>query len=136
MGYFHRVNELTRTRMWINNVTPHEAQLAIDAGAIGCTQNPAYVWKMIQNPETRSHVDELINHYKKTINDPDLILEHVQRDLVKEIADIFMPIYQKTNEKLGYVSIQGNPFKEEEDQIIRCGYLIIKPVRISCVKYR
>ena len=41
MEYFQRVKALTKTRMWINNVTPLEAHLAINAGAIGCTQNPA-----------------------------------------------------------------------------------------------
>ena len=49
--YFHRVAALTPTRMWINNVTPEEAQMAIAAGAMGCTQNPSYTWKML-NHET------------------------------------------------------------------------------------
>ena len=39
-GYFHRVNEQTPTRFWINNVTRKEAHMAIEAGACGCTQNP------------------------------------------------------------------------------------------------
>ena len=46
--YFHRVNELTPTRFWINNVTQEEAKRALAEGACGCTQNPAYVWKMMQ----------------------------------------------------------------------------------------
>lgn len=44
--YFHRVAALTPTKMWINNVTPQEAEWAIAAGAMGCTQNPAYTSKM------------------------------------------------------------------------------------------
>lgn len=44
--YFHRVAALTPTKMWINNVTPQEAEWAIAAGAMGCTQNPAYTPKM------------------------------------------------------------------------------------------
>ena len=49
--YFHRVAALTPTKMWINNVTPPEAQWAIDVGAMGCTQNPAYTWKMLNHPD-------------------------------------------------------------------------------------
>ena len=48
--YFHRVQAQTPTKFWINNVTRNEARLAIDAGAVGCTTNPSYTWKMINNP--------------------------------------------------------------------------------------
>ena len=51
--YFHRVHEQTPTRFWINNVTMEEALLAIDAGAVGCTQNPTYLWKMINGARKR-----------------------------------------------------------------------------------
>ena len=30
-SYFHRVRKLTATKMWINNVTRDEAQMAINA---------------------------------------------------------------------------------------------------------
>lgn len=50
-GYFHRVQALTATRFWINNVTRQEADMAIEAGACGCTQNPAYTWKMINSED-------------------------------------------------------------------------------------
>ena len=41
-GYFHRLHQETPTRLWINNPTLEEADLAIDAGAISCTTNPSY----------------------------------------------------------------------------------------------
>ena len=44
-SYFHRVQGATPTRFWINNVTRAEAEYALDAGAVGCTQNPAYTWR-------------------------------------------------------------------------------------------
>ena len=48
MGYFRRVSELTPTRLWVNNVTREQARKGIEAGAVGCTQNPSYVSKMLQ----------------------------------------------------------------------------------------
>ena len=40
-NYFQRVHEQTATRFWINNVTREQARISIEAGAVGCTQNPS-----------------------------------------------------------------------------------------------
>jgi len=53
-GYFHRVSRMTPTRLWINNVTPEEAEAAIAIGATGCTQNPTYPEKMLTHPEGKA----------------------------------------------------------------------------------
>jgi len=59
--YFHRVAKLTPTKMWINNVTSTEAELAIAAGARGCTQNPSYTWKMLNHPEEKTYAKKVYN---------------------------------------------------------------------------
>ena len=51
--YFKRVSKHTATRFWINNVTREEADLALEAGAVGCTQNPSYTWKMLSPKKIR-----------------------------------------------------------------------------------
>lgn len=116
--YFHRVNEQTQTRFWINNVTKQEAVWAIEEGATGCTQNPAYVWKMINHPEMKEYVDEVICEACKTEKDNHKVLLHVQRTLVAEIAKIFLPLYEASDKKAGYVSIQGNPFCEDCETMV------------------
>jgi len=118
-NYFHRVNELTPTRFWINNVTTEEAHIAIAEGAIGCTQNPSYVWKMLTNPEMKEKTIALIKEYGKTSSDIDEILVNVQRDLVYDISKIFLPLYEASNGMNGYVSIQGDPFHEDTESIIK-----------------
>jgi hypothetical protein len=45
--YFHRVQAQTATSFWINNVTRQEAELAIEGGAVGCTQPPFFPNKML-----------------------------------------------------------------------------------------
>lgn len=119
-NYFHRVNEQTETRFWINNVTQEQAHLAITEGAIGCTQNPSYSWKMITNDAAKDHCDELIKKYIKEFDNDNDVLVALQRALVGEISDIFMPMYEESDHKHGYVSIQGDPFHEDVDTIVKC----------------
>ena len=71
--YFHRVAEVTPTRFWINNVTREEAALAISEGAIGCTQNPSYTWKMLTHPTEKEFaigkLDEILKANPSFDND-------------------------------------------------------------------
>ncbi len=116
--YFHRVAALTPTKMWINNVTPQEAEWAIDAGAMGCTQNPAYTWKMLTHEEGKAHALALLDETLKESNDDNQVECILQRKLVKGIADKFMSVYERTNGEHGYVSIQGDPINEEDPKVI------------------
>ncbi len=40
--YFDRLRTDTPTRVWVNNPTIEEMDLALEQGAAGCTTNPAY----------------------------------------------------------------------------------------------
>lgn len=106
--YFHRVNKLSPTRLWINNPTPEEARKAIAAGAISCTTNPTYSFKQITNEEALKIVKDAI----KETDDNDKAADLVQQQFVKRILDIFLPLYEKQPGKEGFVSIQGNPFAD------------------------
>ncbi len=116
--YFHRVAALTPTKMWINNVTPDEADWAISAGAMGCTQNPSYTWKMLNHDQYRDHALALLDETLAESEDDNKVECILQRKLVKRIADKFMTVYEKTNGAHGYVSIQGDPIHEEDAQVI------------------
>lgn len=117
--YFHRVQQQTPTKFWINNVTREEARLAIEAGAVGCTQNPSYVWKMMNHPQEKNYTLEKLDRILKEEQDDNDTLLKLQRELVAEIASIFFPIYEKSGGKEGFVSIQGDPFKEDVDTIVK-----------------
>ena len=119
-GYFHRVHTQTPTRMWINNVSRSQAKEAIEAGAVGCTQNPSYVWKMMNNEEERPYVFEKLDIILQSEPDDNQALIKLQRELVEGIANIFMDIYEKSHGEDGYVSIQGDPFDESVDTIVEC----------------
>lgn len=118
-SYFHRVSSQTPTRFWINNVTRKEAAMAIDSGAVGCTQNPSYTWKMIDNPDEKEFTYKLLDNLMRSEKDDNEVLVKLQRELIRNIAGIFLPMYKESNGIQGYVSIQGDPFKEDLDSILR-----------------
>lgn len=118
--YFKRVQSQTNTRFWINNVTNEEADMAIAAGASGCTQNPSYTWKMITHPVKKEsdHAISVLKNILKSETDDTKALVKFQRELVAEIAVHFLPMWKESGGTNGYVSIQADPFNETYDNIM------------------
>ena len=113
-GYFHRVQDLTPTRFWVNNPTVSESALAIDAGAEYCTTNPAYASKMLIHPEMAEEGKAVLEQAVLKYTDDSLAASYVQREMVKKIMTPFMAVYQESGGTRGWVSIQGDPEKEED----------------------
>ena len=120
-GYFHRVQAQTATRFWINNVTREETRLAIEAGARGCTQNPSFPYKMLTTPDKdeREYVYGLLDPILARQKDDNAAQMELQRELVVNIAKAFMPVYESSGGRDGYVSIQGDPFREDVATIVK-----------------
>lgn len=116
--YFRRVNAQSPTRMWINNPTASEAAAAIEAGAFGCTTNPTHTAKMYAQEEERDlvgkDIDRAVARYP---SDADAAAA-VQRAAVTRLAQQFLPVYEKSGGKAGWVSIQISPFREEDPAAI------------------
>jgi transaldolase len=118
--YFLRVLEQSPTMFWINNPTRSQADLALENGVLGCTNNPSYSQKMIDNAEEGDYALALLNEVLDETADDRRAAVIFQQKLVKPIAEKFMPLYQKTNGEHGYVSIQGDPIDDEDvDLIVR-----------------
>ena len=122
MSYFHRVSAQTRTRFWINNVTREEAVMALENGATGCTQNPSYTYKMLVHPKNSAHAIELMHKLVKEIEDDTAVEVSMQRMLVAVAAEEFMPMYEASKGQMGYVSIQGDPFDESFETIMKLAH--------------
>ncbi len=118
-GYFHRVAEVSPTRLWINNVTPDEAVLAIEAGATGCTQNPSYPYKMLTHPTGGAHALELLDAILPGEPDDNAAQAKLQLALVREVAEVFLPMHERTHGRAGYVTIQANPYETDADAMER-----------------
>lgn len=136
-GYFHRVNKLSPTKFWINNPSREEARLAIDAGAWGCTCNPSYGQKMLDHHSQaeREYAHGLLTEAIRETADDNEAVALFQRKLVKDIAEIFQPMFEKSNGEHGYVSIQGDPVREHDSNVIIAEALENRKIGVNaCIK--
>jgi len=117
-GYFHRVHRLSPTKFWINNPTREEARLAIEAGAVGCTNNPSYSFKMLEHPEEGAYARPLLEQAVRESKSDDEAAAILQRKLVGPIAEIFRPLWERSHGENGWVSIQGDPVHEHDPRVI------------------
>ena len=118
--YFIRVTEQSPTMFWINNPTRKQADMALENGALGCTNNPSYTQKMIDHPDDSEYALKLLDEVIRECDDDWETAEIFQRKMVKPIAEKFMPLFEKSNGQHGYVSIQGDPINEDDaDAVIR-----------------
>ena len=117
-SYFIRVAKQTPTEFWINNPSREHADLAIANGATGCTNNPSYSQKMVDHPTEGAYAMVLLDAaIRETDNDNDSIAIF-QRKLVAPISEKFMPLFNRTNGRQGYVSIQGDPINEDDPDVV------------------
>jgi len=119
-SYFLRVREQTPTKFWINNPTRKQVALAIENGAAGCTCNPSYTQKMIDDPEEREHALRLLDEAIQETDQDKYTAELFQRKLVTQIAECFLASYKDSAGIDGYVSIQADPIDDEDpEEILR-----------------
>ena len=117
-GYFERVHALTPTRFWVNNPTLSQAALALEAGAINCTTNPTYTAKMLASEEMRPALLDDIRRFRAECGDVSEIAARTQRQAVKRLLEVFRPLHEKCPDRMGFVSLQGDPEKEDDPRNI------------------
>jgi transaldolase len=117
-GYFQRVNEQTPTRFWINNPTAREAEMAITAGATGCTCNPSFCQKMLDHPEGNEWAWQQLDQAVAESADDSQAVSILQRRLATPILERFRRLYEEAPDRNGYVSLQGDPILEHDPDVI------------------
>ena len=119
-SYFHRVNQLTPTKFWINNPSRNQVTLALEHGAVGCTCNPSYSQKMVDSPDESEYALCLLDEAIRETESDKYAAELFQRKLVAPIAECFLPIFTNSAGVDGYVSIQADPIDEEDpEEVLR-----------------
>ena len=116
--YFIRVTSQTPTEFWINNPTRLHADMAIAHNATGCTNNPSYTQKMLDHPAEAAYAQQILNETLRDVTEDDEAIAEYQRRMVKPIAEKFLPLYTLTHGKQGYVSIQGDPIREDDPDVV------------------
>lgn len=117
-SYFHRVQRQTSTMFWINNPSRDEADLAIAAGAVGCTCNPSYCQKMIDHPQDGPYALAMLEQVLKETDDDSQAQSLLQRRLAGPILEKFLPLNRARPRRDGFVSLQGDPIREEDPAVI------------------
>lgn len=114
--YFLRVSRQTPTRFWVNNPTDLDVELALGAGAVGCTTNPAYCSKLLERePE---YLLPLIDEVVRDIADDDAAAEIVYEKTALRLMRRFLPLFRSSAGAAGYVTIQGDPRMDEDPAAI------------------
>jgi transaldolase len=110
--YFTRMRATTPTRVWVNNPTLDEVDLALAQGAVGSTTNPAYGGGLLRRASDliRPTVESAVC----ATDDDELAAERVQLTLVGRIVDRFRPLYETSDGAAGFVSCQGAPEADTE----------------------
>ncbi len=115
-SYFLTVKSVTPSRLWVNNPTLAEIELAQAQGAIGCTTNPSYAGNLLRRaPE---EVLPVIRACMSESPDATAAAHLVQARLVARIAARFRPIFDASARVDGYVSIQGAPDEDNDGERI------------------
>jgi transaldolase len=120
--YFEKVRRATGSRFWINNPTLAEIDLALDHGAAGCTTNPSYGGNLLARAP--HEILPVIEAALAESEDDGEVAEVVQRRLVGRVCERFLPLYDRSGGREGFVSIQGAPEADTDGaSILREGRL-------------
>ncbi len=103
---------------WINNPTRQEADLALAAGAVGCTCNPSYCQKMLDHPTEGTYAASVLDQVLDETGDDSPAESLLQRRLATPIIENFRPLYDREPSLYGFVSLQGDPTREEDPGVI------------------
>jgi transaldolase len=115
-GYFHLLNKQTNTRFWINNPTAEELTLAMDAGAVSCTTNPAYCARLLeQEPEyMRSVIDEAILEANPQQLDESVLAQIVCGKVTARLVETLESRFAQSGGREGFVTLQEDPRRDQD----------------------
>ncbi len=114
--YAKRVQAETPTKIHVNNPTLEEAQEALGFDVVGATTNPTFVGRLLSLEAERGAVLKEMDAIIRTEPDDHLAMEKLETALVAKIAQLYMPTFERTRGKRGFVFIQGNPFKDADSE--------------------
>ena len=129
--YFSRLLATTPTRVWVNNPTEGEVRLSLASGAVGCTTNPAFGGGLLKRAP--GEILPLIAQAAATEPDDERAAAGVQQRLVARILAQFRTIYEQSEGRLGYVSLQGPPEADHDAAEILVGAREARALGPNCI---
>ena len=104
-----RLTALLGTDFWNDSCDPRELAEAVSEGAVGATSNPVIVQQVVQQggPRWTAVLDDLIATSPECSEDE--IAWQLIAVLGREAAEILRPVYDATQGRKGFLSMQVNP---------------------------
>ncbi|MFW5884398.1 MAG: transaldolase family protein, partial [bacterium] len=100
-----------------NNPTVEQAERVAAFGVENCTTNPAYGSKVLPRL-TDADTTDLVREITAAHSDVDEAVDEIQCRLVADILPAFRPAYDASGGRSGFVSIQPNPFRDDDADFI------------------
>ena len=114
--YFQRVAAETGTQVWVNNPSLSDLKNAIEAGAINGTTNPAYGSKLLQTEP--DYMVGVINDVVSDHADDEEAADRIYQIISGRFMDGFKPLYESSGGREGYVTMQDDPRRDEDPELI------------------
>ncbi len=97
--------------VWVDSLSRDDIQNGdlqrmMDDGVLGVTSNPTIFQQAITQSEL---YDEELQELAKETDDPKEIFRRIAVRDIRDACDIFMPVYERTERKDGYVSLEVAP---------------------------
>ena len=116
MSYMSNIHHQSPARLWVNNPTMAELDLALQHHAIGVTTNPTYSANQIKRaPDVALPI---IRQAIKESDDDAMVADIVQQRLIERLLPAYQGLYEASAGAVGFVSIQGNPLLDEDAENI------------------
>jgi transaldolase/glucose-6-phosphate isomerase len=99
--------------IWYDNIQRN----LLENGTMAAMINAGEIWGVTSNPTIFNHAIAQSKDYDSAIKplawsglSNEQVFYHLAIDDIRVVADLFSPVYQKTNGEDGYVSIEVNPY--------------------------
>ena len=97
--------------VWVDSLSRDDIQNGnlqrmTEAGVLGVTSNPTILQQAIAHSKL---YDEELQELAETTDDPREIFRRIAVRDIRDACDIFMPVYEQTEHKDGYVSLEVSP---------------------------
>jgi len=105
----------------------------LNAGAVSCTTNPTYVARLLRLPETQEETLRIVDQVISETQDDTEAAALIHRRLIAKMANSFLPQYNGTNRREGFVSLQMDPRLEKDSAKIVAEALLDFDLIPNCI---
>ena len=104
----HQMAMTTPTHFWNDSCALDELAFAIEHGAVGATTNPVIVGQVLKGdmPRYLPFIKQYIAENPEAVEDD--VAWALNRHMAKEGAQLLKPVFEQSQGKAGYISIQTN----------------------------